>query len=153
MIRVRPYDVMRDLGAVLAMAQEFHAESPVYRNKPFSRFKVGSLLDNATEAPNWLPLIAEDDDGTLTGFALVTVETHFFCDVKQLLDLAIYVTPDRRGKLSFRKLMAYVEEWARAQGAEEASLGITTGINHDQALSAFQKLGYETDGIRIGKKL
>lgn len=153
MIRVREYDPSLDFGRVIVMAEAMHRESPMYRDKPFVRPKVANLLDHAAQAANWLPLIAETHDGELAGFALVTVEADFFCEELQLLDLAIYVTPTRRGHASFPKLMERVEDWARERGASEANLGITTGVNHDAALRSFVKLGYIPTGTRVSKAL
>lgn len=152
MIHVRRY-VPDDLGRVLPMAEAFHDESPVYRTKPFSAAKVADLLDMARQSPDWLAIIAEDDDGELTGFILATVQGYFFCDETNLLDLSIFVTPTMRGHASFIKLMAYMESWAKSMGAIEANLGITTGINQEQALRSFVKLGYLPSGIQVSKAL
>lgn len=152
MIYVRRF-IPDDLLQVMDMARAFHAESPVHSSHPFSEQSVINLLEMARASDDWLPLTATDDDARLTGFALVTVQPMFYSEERELLDLAVYVSRDRRGAATFVRLMARIEQWAKEKGAVVANLGINTGINHDAALRSFTKLGYLPSGIVVSKLL
>jgi GNAT superfamily N-acetyltransferase len=151
MIHTRRY-VPSDWPAVIAMARAFHAESPVHRHMPFSDARVHATLDACRSAPDWLALLAEDDDGRLTGFALVTVQAPYFSDALELLELAIFVDPGRRGARTFLALMERIEGWAKDLGAVQGALGINTGIDHERAIRSFLHAGYVPCGVQVQKR-
>ncbi len=144
--------VPADLNAVLAMAREFHAESPVHRPHPFDDEVVTHLLEAASQSPDWLALVAYCDDGPV-GFALVTAQQMFFSRDRELLDLALYVTPSHRKTRAFLKLVLAIEHWGKSAGVVKATIGINTGIEHDRTLSAFLKLRYLPTGIAVSKSV
>lgn len=153
MILVRRY-TPADLERVLPQARAFHDESPVHRHHPFDPGKVAELLAGAQWQPDWLAVVAEDEAGELTGFALVTVQQPYYSSTTlQLLDLAIYVVPTRRGLRTFPALMSHILDWGAGLGAVEAAIGLNTGINDKAALSAFAKLGFSVSGWQVTKPL
>lgn len=151
MIYIRRF-IPSDWLPVIAMARAFHSESPVHSKHPFSEDRIRDLLVTARASDDWLALTATDDEGELTGFALVTVQPMFYSDARELLDLAVYVSPDRRGAMTFIKLVGEIEAWGARMGAVGGQIGINTGINHAQAIRSFGKLGWHPGGVIVSKQ-
>lgn len=137
-----------DLEAVVAMAQGFHAESPVHSAFPFDQEKVEALVTNASINPDWLAAVAYEGD-ELAGLLLVCVQEMFFSRTRAVYDLTLFVAPDRRGGKAFIGLVAYLKQWAESVGASVIDLAINTGIAHERASKSFAKLGFSEIGTVI----
>ncbi len=141
---------MADMEAVVAMAQTFHAESPVHSPFPFNVEKVRQLVAAAIASADWCPIVAVDDEG-LCGMALVYAMPLFFSDALVGGDLAFYVPRSRRGTRAALEMAEFIENWRVSRGVVAMDIGINTGINHDTALSFFMKCGYQPVGMIVRK--
>ena len=147
---VRRY-VPADFPRVLDMARAMHAESPNHSPYPFDTAKVGRLIGMARQSPDWLALVAQDED--LVGFALVTAQPMYYSNAIEVMDLAVYVLPEYRGTRAGLKLIARIEQWAAQVGAARLSIGINTGIANERNERLLHRLGYETVGFQLSKSV
>ena len=60
--------------------------------------------------------------------------------------VALWVTPERRGRGVAAALVAHVEEWARQDGAEQLTLWVAQG--NEPARRLYQERGFEDSGER-----
>lgn len=142
----------KDMYQVLRLARKMHAESPLHSLYPFSVEKVTHLVESARASADWLAVVVVKDM-ILIGFALVAKTPMYFSDSDEVVDLAIYIAPDSRGGRAALLLIKFIEHWAQHLGVARIAFGIHTGINHDQALSFFVKMGYVPEGIQITKSV
>jgi GNAT superfamily N-acetyltransferase len=103
-------------------------------------------------SPKTLFLLAWD--GTdLIGYACGVVHESVFNDRLRVTDVGVYVDPEYRSGSVSRKMIDYLEQWAKQQGAEEIWLGQTTGSDHVQVAKYYNRLGYTTKGFNCVKEL
>lgn len=61
-------------------------------------------------------------------------------------DMGLFIVPEKRGQgLAIEFLTAYLD-WAKAQGAREAYLGISTGVNVEATERLYSKFGFAKVG-------
>lgn len=138
--------VAADIEALLPLCRAFHAESPVHRAYAFDDDKVRRLLAATIEDLAWLAMIALDDD-EIVGMLLLYCMEMFFSAATEVGDLTFWVRPDKRGGRAAMYLMKAALAWSIEKGASKIQLGITTGINEDQARRFYAKYGFEQTGI------
>lgn len=142
---VRPA-TMEDMPAVIGMAAQFHAESPVFSPQPFDPVKVHQLVAAAIGDDDWLALVAFASGGELVGMGLFFAMESFFGPSLEVGDLAFYVAPTRRGSLAAAGIMERLLSWAEAKGAYSVDLGVNTGINPEKAGQFFEHCGLGLKG-------
>lgn len=150
MASVRPATAL-DLDAIVRMGQAMHAESPRYRNKQFDPAKVLQLGVNMLAAPHTALFVAEAR-GRLVGMAAVVATDYWFGPDRYVTDLAIYVDPEHRGNGAFVRLVWAVEAWAREQGVQEISLGVSTDVEAERTVRAYTRMGYTLLPTRVVSK-
>jgi GNAT superfamily N-acetyltransferase len=92
-----------------------------------------------------------DDGGRVVGVATVHARDvlHHAIPVVQLT--ALVVAPDERGRAVGRALVAEVERWARARGADR--LVVTTALHRADAPRFYERLGFEHTGRRYVRRI
>lgn len=131
----------RDKDQMMDMARAMHAESPRFRNEPFSGDKFSQVLDHLIRGLG-ICFVAEDDGG-LVGMAGGVLGQPPFSDYLYATDLGIYLRPEARGRLTAVRLVKAFEEFAFTKGAEEVILGISCDIEKMDGIKSFyEKLGY-----------
>ena len=90
-------------------------------------------------------------DGVVVGLATAHTRAvlHAALPVAQLT--ALVVPPDARGRGVGRALVAQVEQWSRARGAER--LVVTTALHRAEAPHFYERLGFDHTGRRYMKPL
>lgn len=151
-VRRLDFDDKPKVEAAMRLAAMMHSESPLHSPYPFDTMQVHELMRAACKDPDWLPLVCLRDDEVI-GMGLLMCQPMFFGPDKEVSDLAFYVRPDCRGTSAAFRMMAFIDLWASALGAVRIQVGIHTGINHDVALSFFQKIGYRVSGICVEKSV
>jgi GNAT superfamily N-acetyltransferase len=69
----------------------------------------------------------------------------------QACELAVYVTPEHRGRTGMRLIKAF-EAWAWDRGADEITLGISTEVDPERTAALYARLGYRRSGITTIKR-
>lgn len=140
-----------DLDALLPLCRQFHAESPHHSRLRFSEARVAELILAALANPDWLALVACDDDGTIIGMGLFYFALAFFSDEGEVGDLTFWVAPEHRGGRAAVLMLKDLEGWVKLKRAKRLSIGVTTGINEAQAARFFARFGFERHGILLVK--
>jgi GNAT superfamily N-acetyltransferase len=152
MIHVRRA-VAGDVAALLPLCRQFHAESPVHSQLAFDDAKVERLIRNAIDELDWLAAVACDDEGAIVGMLLLYCLEGFFTREREVGDLTFWVAPEHRGGRAAWLMLSEAVKWGETKGASRIQIGITTGINHDQAERFFGKFGFERTGVLLQRSL
>jgi len=95
--------------------------------------------------------IARDKIGDRVGFIWVSQSRSGFTSVVQAYILNVYVTEGHRGKGLGHLLMSRAEDWARERNY--TSIGLSVAAHNISAITLYEKLGYETETLRMFKDL
>jgi ribosomal protein S18 acetylase RimI-like enzyme len=95
--------------------------------------------------------IARDKNGERVGFIWVGQSRSGFTGVVQAYILSVHVTEACRGQGLGRLLMSRAEDWAREIGF--TSIGLNVAAHNVPAKTLYEKLGYETETLRMIKDL
>lgn len=126
-----------DDTAWLALRSEFIPEEPLEAQRAF-------LRQFLQEAPAFRAFVAQGSDGTLLGFAEVSVRRDFVngCKHRPALFLeGIYTRPECRGRGVARALCEAAGRWGLGQGCREFASDVY--IDDDRSLAAHRGLGFE----------
>ena len=157
MVKVR-IGTHEDIPAVVDLGARLHAESPTYRDFPYSRIKVRAVLQQCVgtlmaPAEDAVMLVAEED-GRLIGMLLgYLTEGVFVEDLVIATDLTFYVEPEHRGTMAAVRLLKAFEVWARTHGATHIAPGISTRINDERTQRFYERLGYASSGMSMTKRI
>lgn len=135
-----------DIPALVELGRAMHAESPALRHAPYDEGKVSFALSQALASA--VIYLHEDAEAKLDGAFVGIVVERWFSRAKVAGDLALFVSPDRRGGLiAYRLLNAYVE-WCQKNGfaPRDVQLGITTGVLLESTARLYEGLGFERIG-------
>lgn len=134
-----------DIGALLVLCEQMHAESPRFSRRRFSVDKMAALLVQLMSSADGLVLVA-DHDGEVTGcFGAYCVEDFFGPD-RSTSDIGLFVRPDRRGGIDAVQMLAAYREWASSLGVTVPELGISTGLQLAKATQLYQSQGFQPVG-------
>ncbi len=151
-LRIRRFQV-EDFDQVLELCRALHAESPRYNDKPFSEAKARALLTGILTS--WtVPMIGivAEDDGAIVGMLGGRLAEHALCDEPYATDIGIFVLPAYRGTSAFPRMMKVFEDWAFSQGVREIAPGVSTGIQAEEAVRIYGRLGYTVVSYGMIKK-
>lgn len=141
--------VMIEMGRALAM------ESPKYREMAFDEAKLmalGERINSAMMADNACSFVAERS-GEVVGMMIVALAERFFGGDLYVTDITLYVKPEHRGGMAFARLVIAAETWARERGIRDAAFGVSTEIDAQRTVHAYQRLGYTLSGYTLTKTL
>lgn len=141
-----------DIDEILRLARAMHAESPRYRNLPFSEARTEEVARRLIAAPEAVVLLAETAEGVV-GVLAAFVAEHIFSDVLYAADVAVFVEPIHRGGTAAVRLLHAYEAWAKGLGVRESVLGVSTEVTEARTVSMYQRLGYTVFGTNVRKAL
>lgn len=95
--------------------------------------------------------VARDSVGNRAGFVWVEETRMGFTGKRQAYLLAIVVLKSYRRQGLGRLLMAEAETWARGKGID--CVGLNVAEHNAVAIALYNKLGYQTEMVRMRKKL
>lgn len=138
-----------DVAGVVALAQTMHAESPVYRVRPFDPRRVAVTFLGLLPAGG--AFVAESD-GKIVGLLAGYLVEDFFGSAVIAGEHALYVLPEVRGGTAAVRLLGAFESWAKAHGAIGGFLGVTAGIDDERVAELYVRLGYRPAGAAFAKE-
>lgn len=145
-----------DAGAMAEMirlGREMHADS-TYAHVPYDVDDMTQIMGNALACPERIYVAAAYRNGLVVGGMLGRIEPYYFNRaVKVASDMALYVTPDSRGGVGAKELIADFEAWARENGAVDVVLGSTASKTPAAAALLYERLGYGRLGFVTRKQL
>jgi GNAT superfamily N-acetyltransferase len=133
------------------MGRAMHAESPRYRAMDFDPVKVRAVAGRLMAGDAGMVFLA-DAGGEVTGMAAATIGERWFGPDRYVTDLVVYVRPEHRGGSAFFRLVCALEGWAAQQGVLQVDLGVSTGVQVEQTVRAYERLGYTLDATRVVTK-
>ncbi|UVE55303.1 GNAT family N-acetyltransferase [Burkholderia sp. EMB26] len=123
-----------DLGALMA------AESPRYRRYRFSAPKLAALFERLIASDDGFLMMAERD-GAPIGVMAATVMEHWMSEDRIACDFGLFIDPEHRGGMLAARFVRTYRQWARARGAIDTFLGISTGVHVEQTARFYKTLG------------
>ena len=127
-----------DLIQLVDLASQYIKEAERWHDYPFNptRSIMNALI--ALEDPNQIIAIAKKGD-LIVGFMWSYVASAIWSDALLCQDRFLYVSPDHRDYKTAKRLLTFVEVWAKQQGAIGIHVGANSGVREDRAASLFYK--------------
>lgn len=130
-----------DVPALLELAHVMHGEG-AYSDIAFDEDKLGRVLADRIARPDWLVLVAREPAGWLLGTLHAFVGAYFFGPERICSEQGFYVYPSCREMGIGAALLSRYEEWARQQGAREATLTTSMQIEPEAVAAFFESHGF-----------
>jgi len=140
-----------DLDQLVELGRALHAEAPHYRDEPFEpevlrawlSQRLGGLLvdDNA--------VFVAERGGQFIGVLVALIVPRMFNRTRIACEMTLYVRPENRGGRPLLRLVAAYKQWARANGAHKAYMGVSTGIHSERTVRAYEGMGGKLDGHNV----
>ena len=115
--------VRADIPALVRMARDFHAASPM-RDHPFSVERAAASACAAIDMPGHVALVL-DSDG-IHGAILGSVRLYPLGDVVTAHEDVFWIDPSHRGRWGMKMIRAF-EDWAKEQGASVIGMSCPVG--------------------------
>lgn len=115
------------------------------RPNGFPLDQVEKLIRDSYESTDRLFLVAKSESGIM---GTLTFNRYSRAETRHSGDFGMSVHPDHRRKGVGSRLITELEEWAQANGLSKIELQVWS--NNIPALCLYEKLGYETEGVRKG---
>ncbi|MGJ7508679.1 N-acetyltransferase family protein [Variovorax sp. GT1P44] len=143
-----------DLDAMVAMGQALHDESPRYQGMAFSPEKLRRLWEHlkGTLLTEVGCVFVAEHEGEVIGLTVGLIADRWFSEERYLTDLTMYVKPEHRDGMAFRRLVRALEQWGQEQGISQLALGVSTEIHADRTVRAYERMGYRLAGYTMVKQ-
>lgn len=136
------------------MLASLHQESPEYGTEPKNKKYVEANLTKMLYLDHVLFYVSVDEQlQEVKGFFIATVQENWFAPTVTVFEQLLYVKPEYRKTLVAPRLVQSLERTAAALGATRIRAGVTTGINHENALSLYERMGYSQVGTLVQKRI
>lgn len=139
-----------DILAVREITLEYHAESR-YAHIPFSERKFIRVFSKAISNPNDTLALYVQHNGKTVGMLNAGAGDYYLGEGGRMVTVyALYVSKVVRatslgGRVTI-KLLRILNDWARAQKAEEVHVHVTSGVEPERTDRLLRRLGYRTYG-------
>lgn len=135
-----------DISDLLVLGALMHAESPRFSRLRFSRERLENTLLMVMDAPLGFLWVAEHEEGVIGGLAAIA-GPHWCSDDLVANDLALFVDPVHRGGISAVRLVHRYRCWVREIGAVIGQMGVSAGVDTDETVRLYERLGLERCGV------
>ncbi|MNO20209.1 hypothetical protein D3C76_99580 [compost metagenome] len=136
MIRPATHD---DIPRLVELGALLHGTSS-YSNSSFNPQKVATLLGNLIDGQG--VVFAAVVNGQVVGAFAGGVSEQWFSDDLLAYEYSIFIEPSKRHGVIALKLVLAFQAWAKAKGAKEIHMGITTGISVEGTSRLYRRLGF-----------
>lgn len=147
MIRAATHD---DVPSLVRLGRLLHDTSS-YADLGYDDEKVArqclALIDGAGA------IFVSQLEGEVVGFIGGAVTEHWFSTEKVAFDYSFFVHPEFRHGVTAVRLMQAFERWARAQGAVQMRMGVTTALNVAGTSRLYKAMGFVDAGVLFSKEL
>ena len=131
-----------DANAISALMEEL--------GHPMTPQQIVTQLRALVKHPGAAAWVAEQD-GSVVGYGQAHIIPSLHFPKPYAILSALVVAQQAQGQGIGKQLVATIEQWARAQGAERISL--TSALHRVPAHGFYKSLGYEHTGVRLAKQL
>lgn len=144
--------LLSDIPAIVELGRAMHAESRTHSGLSFNPGKVVQLLVGMLGKPLTCLVLVSENAGEIEGGALAFIEPHWFSDDLIAQELALYVSPGKRGTLRAARLVAAIDAWAQGMGAHLLQAGCTTGVAAERTIELYERLGFSRVAIGVERR-
>ena len=134
-----------DIAQLIELGERMHRES-AYAFLPFDHGKVTQFMTGYMDNPETHCGLVAEEGGVIVGMLAGYLTDYFFCDEKVACDMVLYVDRESRGSSAAMRLIYAFRDWARACGARELCLGVSTEINPETTGRFYEKMGLSRSG-------
>lgn len=134
-----------DLTRLVELGRAMHAESPRFSKLRFSAPKLAEQLCGLIVSPSGFMKVVERD-GVIIGGLAGAISEHWCSADKVAFDMALFVSPDKRGGMAAAKLVDAFKTWAAGKGAVLTVLGISTGVKTEETAGLYRAIGLKQFG-------
>ena len=134
-----------DIPETVELARKFVEES-AFSRFTFSHEKMAANLSLAITHPHIAFCHVVEHEGKLVGALVGYISEFFFGPDLIASDSGWFVLPEYRGSRSAVRLLKNFEKWAKANGAKEVAMGVSTDVSPEKTGALLQKLGYKHVG-------
>lgn len=146
---IRPA-TLADIPTLVELGVLLHSTSS-YAQSSYSRAKVAAHFQALIEGAGVIFVATVDD--VVVGAIAGGVGQVWHSDDLYGFDWTFFVDPaHRHGLMAFKLVLAF-EAWAKAKGAVELQLGITTCLGEEGTTRFYEWMGYEHRGRLFKKKV
>lgn len=136
--------VPSDIADLVRLAKEMHS-STSFKDISFNEVKTAIEIATFMSGRQNFICVAEKD-GHLVGFVAVYLSTPFFSDDPVVYDHVWFVSEEVRGGFTGPRLLKYVSQWAKIQGAKACFLTLGSDVSSDRVGKMAEHLGYRRLG-------
>lgn len=123
-------------------------EESQFSQYEFDQYKVLGLIKTLVKEPNGIALVAEVD-GNVVGGMIGVVTEHFFGSTKVASDYAVFLAPEfRKDRTGLYLVKAYIAK-AKELGADEITIGNSTGVDFERVATLFERMGFIKYGYNL----
>jgi hypothetical protein len=140
---IRPA-TLADITRLVDLGELMHAESPNYRDIPFSRTKVATLLTLLITRDG--VVFVSEKDGVVVGGIAGGVTEYWFSLEKFGFEYAFFLAQEARHGITAVRLQRAFKAWCRLQGVKRFIMGTSTGIATEGTAKFFEAVGMELTG-------
>ena len=144
-----------DMSALMALAGAFHKAAHYKRLATFEESVLSweRWLLTCVQSKTAICVVAEKE-GALIGFCTALIFPAYWNDrVFAAQETALWVTPEKRGSGAGGKLLNFVVEWAKQNGAHVMAAGSTVYMNPKQMGAFLRKHGFKLEERNYSRKL
>lgn len=134
-----------DIPETVELARKFVEES-AFSRFTFSHEKMAANLSMSITHPHMAFCHVVEHEGKLVGALVGYISEFFFGPDLIASDSGWFVLPEYRGSRSAVRLLKNFERWAKANGAKEVAMGVSTDVSPEKTGALLQKLGYKHVG-------
>lgn len=135
-----------DMDVVVDLLTQMYEVNTNYKALEFSLDRVEEVARQVIETG--FAVMYEIGDSVVGVMAGVVYQPAFSRDL-MATDLALYVLPVYRGGIIAIRLVAAFIAWAKQQGAKLISVGVTAGIDNDEAVKFYEIMGFKKTGTSL----
>lgn len=151
-IALRLASTEADVDAILGLCRLAHAESR-YAKLPFGMVRMRLMGLKMLKEPKTSGLIMAERDGELLGCLIATANRFLFADAVYASAALFFVKPEARASRAAILLLKGFAEWARARGAVEASIHVTSGLRVEEVSRFLARKGFQASGANYHLEL
>ena len=141
-----------DLPQVMRLAVAMLAESRFAAKYPIAEAKLQRMIQGLIDSADGAAWVADDGGEIVGGFLGVAIE-QWFSHAWVAQDLAMFVSPDKRGSMIGVRFVRLFQEWANTRGCQDAEIGVNTGVAHDRTGDMLKACGMEPVGTLYSRSV
>ena len=144
-MKYEPFSIQR-LSDIIDLAFSMQQETD-FQAVPFSADKLAlSVMRMVVDNPRGFGVIAYTDEGAPAGMMAGGVSDYMFSHGSVANDYVWFVLPEHRGSRTALKMLNMFKVWARANGATELYVGVTSDVSKDRTGELLQRVGFDHVG-------